>query len=116
MRGWIAEGRKTLLDTNRQLLIAHSHHRQIDGTIVIDPVYIADSAAVTNSIVGPYVSIGENSRIDRSMLRDTIVNQGARGVVCAALEKSIIGENASVAGKMTRLNVGDSSEIEVASS
>ena len=114
--GWLDCGKpETLLDTNRQLLITNSHHRQIDGTIVIDPVYIADSALVTSSIVGPFVSIGENSRIERSMLRDTIVNKGAT-VMGAALDKSIIGENANVVGKMTRLNVGDYSEIEVASS
>ena len=114
--GWLDCGKsETLLDTNRQLLITNSHHRQIDGTIVIDPVYIADSASVASSIIGPFVSIGENSRIERSMLRDTIVNKGAT-VMGAALDKSIIGENANVVGKMTRLNVGDSSEIEVASS
>ena len=114
--GWLDCGKpETLLDTNRQLLITNSHHRKIDGTIVVDPVYIADSASVTSSIIGPFVSIGENSRIERTMLRDTIVNMGAT-VIGAALEKSIIGENATVVGKMTRLNVGDSSEIEVASS
>ena len=114
--GWLDCGKpETLLDTNRQLLITNSHHRKIDGTIVVDPVYIADSASVASSIIGPFVSIGENSRIERTMLRDTIVNMGAT-VIGAALEKSIIGENATVVGKMTRLNVGDSSEIEVASS
>ncbi len=113
--GWLDCGKpETLLDTNRQLLTTGSHHRELEGSIIIDPVYIADSATVTCSIVGPFVSIGENSRIERSMLKDTIVNQGAV-VNGAVLEKSIIGENATVMGKMTRLNVGDSSEIELAS-
>ncbi len=114
--GWLDCGKaETLLETNRQLLTEKSYHRRLEGSIVIDPVYVADTAQVTNSIVGPFVSIGENSCIERSMLRDTIVNQGAV-VQGAALEKSIIGENALVVGKMTRLNVGESSEIEVAPS
>lgn len=114
--GWLDCGKaETLLETNRQLLTEKSYHRRLKDSIIIDPVYIADTAQVTNSIVGPFVSIGENSCIERSMMRDTIVNQGAV-VQGAALEKSIIGENARVMGKMTRLNVGESSEIEVAPS
>ena len=113
---WLDCGKpETLLATNRELLTDNSEHPEIPGTIVIDPVYIDETATVIDSIIGPYVSIARDSHVERALLHDTIVNQGSN-VVGVALEKSIIGESASVVGRLTRLNVGDSSEVEFTSS
>ncbi len=112
VEGWLDCGKpETLLDTNRQLLISKGYHRSIEGSILIDPVYVADSAVIDTSIIGPFVSVAENSVIERSILRDTIVNQEAN-VQNASLEESIIGAHAVVRGRMSHLNVGDSSEID----
>jgi glucose-1-phosphate thymidylyltransferase len=50
--------------------------------------------------------------VTNSVVRDSIVNAGAalEGVL---LEHSIIGERASVSGRASRINLGDSSEIEL---
>lgn len=112
VEGWLDCGkRETLLDTNRQLLISKGYHPSLEGNIIIDPVYVADSATIDASIIGPFVSVAENSVIERSILRDTIVNRAAT-VRNASLEQSIVGENATVVGRMSHLNVGDSSEID----
>lgn len=112
VEGWLDCGkRETLLETNRKLLTWKSYHRRLENSIVIGPVYVADSAIVESSIVGPYVSVGEDSVIERSILRDTIINRAAT-VRNASLEQSIVGENATVQGRMSHLNVGDSSEID----
>ncbi|MFH1742125.1 MAG: sugar phosphate nucleotidyltransferase [bacterium] len=112
VEGWLDCGkRETLLETNRQLLISKGYHRPLESSIVIEPVYVADSAVVEASIIGPFVSIADNSSIERSILRDTIVNQSAT-VRNASLEQSIVGDNAIVLGRMSHLNVGDSSEID----
>jgi len=112
VEGWLDCGKpETLLDTNRQLLISKGYHRPIEGSIIIEPVYVADSAVIDASIIGPFVSVAENSVIERSILRDTIVNQEA-SVQNASLQESIIGAHAVVRGRMSRLNVGDSSEID----
>ncbi|MFH1741749.1 MAG: sugar phosphate nucleotidyltransferase [bacterium] len=113
--GWLDCGKpETLIATNRELLQDHIHHREILGSIIVDPVYIDDSATILDSIIGPNVSIGKDAHIERSILQDTIVNQGS--TVCgAALDKSIIGEDAAFTGLLTRLNIGDTSEIEFTS-
>ena len=82
--------------------------------IVIPPVYIAPSAHVSQSIVGPYVSIADGAVVQRSVIRNTIVNQGAE-VSEMLLTDSIIGERAGVGGAFTRLNVGDSSQMRTVS-
>ena len=47
-----------------------------------------------------------------SIVRDSILNANAR-VEWSLLDQSLIGENALVRGSFQKLNVGDSSEIEI---
>ncbi len=113
VEAWLDCGKpETLLATNRRLLSTYPQDHKKNGNVIIEPVYIAKSAKVDESVIGPYVSIGKNSYVKRSMMSNTIVNQNSE-VQHASLEESIIGENAAVSGKMTRLNVGDSSEIDL---
>jgi len=102
---------ETVLQTNRYLLDhGRAHPGQAEGSIVIPPVYIDDSAQVTSSIVGPYVSIAAGAVVRDSIIRDSIINQDAL-IQSATLKNSLVGDNALVYGDFRELNVGDSSEI-----
>lgn len=104
---------EALLRANHALLASAPNPRRIDGTFVIPPSSIADSAIVEGSVIGPYVTIAEGAQVVNSVLRESIVNAHAR-VERVVLEESIIGERASVKGRQVRINIGDSSEIELA--
>ncbi len=109
--GWFDCGKvETLLETNRYLLGKSSLKYEIDGSIVIPPAYIARSAVIDRSVVGPYVSVGENARISDSVVSNSIVADGATVDRCI-MEDSLIGARASVEGTAKRLNVGDSSSV-----
>ena len=103
-----------LLETNRYLLENgrdNSHDAlQREGAVIIPPVYIAPTAAVSESVIGPYVSIGPECVVQRSIIVDSIIEEGSR-IESSHLEKSIIGRHASVLGKRQQLNVGDSATI-----
>nr|MBP8252902.1 nucleotidyltransferase [Herpetosiphon sp.] len=100
-----------ILQTNRYLLDQNaSDSPKHDGAIIVPPVTIGKNVSITNSIVGPYVSIADNSVIADSIVRDSIINQGAT-IQSSTLEGSLIGEGARVTGEFQRLNVGDSSVI-----
>lgn len=116
VEGWHDCGRpETLLETNRFLLSRDgSTARDIPGSIVLDPVAIDETAIVESSVVGPYVSIAAGSVIRDSVIRNSIVSGNAH-VERSLLESSLIGENAVVRGSFQRLNVGDSSEIDIGS-
>ncbi len=75
-------------------------------------MYIADTAEIKNSVIGPFVSIADGSQINQSIIQDTIINENAK-VEYVLLRQSLIGENAIVSGRYGRLNVGDSSQIEL---
>ncbi|MCX7994939.1 MAG: sugar phosphate nucleotidyltransferase [candidate division WOR-3 bacterium] len=100
-----------LIETNRHLLKKNQYYRHQRNTKIIPPVFIPDSAIITDSIIGPNVSIGEGVKIKNSIIRDSIINNNTI-IENAVFEKSIIGQNALVRGSFKRLNVGDSSVIE----
>ena len=114
VEGWHDCGRPdTLLETNRVLLErSGGNGRAIEGSIVIPPVSIDPSARIERSVVGPYVSVAAGALIRDSVVRDSILNVGAL-VEMSLLRQSLIGEGAVVRGHFQKLNVGDSSEIDM---
>ena len=104
---------ESLLETNRYLLgrLPAPPGRR-DGVILIPPVYVADSATVENSVVGPHVSVGEHAQIADSVIKDSIIGEGAQVKGCY-LNQSLIGDNAVVETGARQLNVGDSSEVRL---
>jgi glucose-1-phosphate thymidylyltransferase len=103
----------TVLETNRYLLSNgrdNSGEVQRPGVILIPPVNVHPSAEISESVVGPNVTIAAKCHITGSILRDTIVDEGA---MCkdTLLEQSLIGRNARVEGRFRIVNVGDSSAV-----
>jgi glucose-1-phosphate thymidylyltransferase len=105
-----------VLSTNRYLLKFGRDNTSEAATIssvVIPPVYIAPTAQVKHSIVGPNVTIAENSVVLRSIVRDSIIDEGAY-IDDTMLNRSLIGKDAVVRGRFRVLNVGDSSRLDFA--
>lgn len=105
-----------LLETNRYLLDHGRDNsqdaRQREGAVIIPPVFIAPTAAISESVVGPYVSIGPECAIQRSVIRDSIIEAGTR-IESMHLERSIIGPQASVVGENRILNIGASATVDL---
>jgi glucose-1-phosphate thymidylyltransferase len=81
-----------------------------EGAVIIQPSYIASTAVVESSIIGPYVSISDGAVIKNSIIRNSIIGYEAE-VRNALLTDSLVGHRAVVFGDFRALNVGDSSEI-----
>jgi glucose-1-phosphate thymidylyltransferase len=101
---------EAMLETNRKLLKNAPSARPIEGSIIIPPVSISPGAEIVNSIIGPFVSIAERAVVHSSVIRDSVLAEGAT-VTDALLESSLIGTNAVIRGGFKKLDVGDSSEI-----
>lgn len=105
---------ESLLETNQVLLdekedIDHVH--EIKDSVIIPPVAIGDNVTIINSVVGPHASIASDSIIESSIISDSVI--GSRSHISKVnLQRSIVGDDASVHGKHNSLNIGDSSSIE----
>ncbi|MFQ5869844.1 MAG: sugar phosphate nucleotidyltransferase [Candidatus Zixiibacteriota bacterium] len=111
VEGWYDCGNvETTLETNHKLLAKLPPPREIKGSTLIPPVYVSPSVKVENSIIGPDVSIADEATIKHSIIRNSIISQGA-SVSNSILESSLIGKNAQVSMAFGELNVGDSSQV-----
>ena len=116
MEKWFDCGKlDTLLATNRYVLdsskkIKQKHHVIDNGTIIVPPVFIGKNVKLSNSIVGPYVSVSDNAIIKSSIIKDSIINEEAI-IENARLEQSFIGKVSSVIYNFDKLSVGDHSDI-----
>ncbi len=102
---------ETLLSTNRALLARRSASRRIEGVVINDPVFVAPTAVLTNCVIGPNTTVGDYAVIEDSIVQNSIVSEYAC-VRRTLLENSIVGNGSQVEGTYTRVNVGDSSQIE----
>ncbi len=112
--GWYDCGKpETLLETNRSLLeMGGFPVPEAPGSVFIPPVFVGPSAKIEHSIVGPHVSIAAGSHIRQTVVSDSII--GSKTLVeRALLHGSLLGDNATVRGKLSRLNVGDDSEVDI---
>ncbi len=111
--GWYDCGTpEALLRANHALLDAVPPPQPIPGSIVIPPAFVSETAVVEASVIGPYVTVADGARVTNAVIQESIVNAGARAEN-VLLEHSIIGENAAVTGRRGRINIGDSSEVEL---
>jgi len=101
---------EAMLETNRKLLENGTGTPSVDGSIIIPPVSISPTAEIVSCIIGPHVSIAGDVVVHNSIVRDSILADGAK-VKDAAIEGSLIGPNAVVNGGFHKLDVGDSSEV-----
>lgn len=111
--GWYDCGKpETLLYTNRHLLKKTSHFKKRENVVILPPVYIADSAVIVNSVIGPNATIDSDVTVTDSLIRDSIIGSGA-SILNSLLEGSIVGQNAQLKGSFKRVNAGDSTEIDL---
>ena len=113
VHGWYDCGKsETLLSTNEILLKDNSSTKQYPGSIINNPVFIADSARLENAIIGPNTTIGEHAVITNAIIKDSIIGNDSL-VEHIILEQSIVGNNASITGTARKINIGDYSEIRL---
>src|SRR5688572_13331616 len=114
VEGWYDAGKiETMLETNQTMLTKGRARRPeaLDGTTIVDPVYIEDNVTLKGSRIGPNVSVGEGSVIEDSEISHSIVGSGAR-ISKSKLKNSLIGDEARLEGVNGEVTLGDHSEVK----
>ena len=113
VHGWYDCGKpETLLSTNEVLLEQNHQEISLPGCIINPPVFIANSATVTNSIIGPNATIAEHAVVKDALVKNSIIGRKSQ-VSEIMLDHSIVGNNAVVSAMGHELNIGDFSEIKM---
>jgi glucose-1-phosphate thymidylyltransferase len=110
---WLDAGTPEALHETNHYLLGHGGDNTKDldlsgDTHIIPPVFIHPSAKVKGSVVGPNTSIGKDSIIENSIIKDSILGERVQ-VTDSMLNTSLLGNDARVEGHFGKFNLGDDS-------
>jgi len=115
---WMDCGNKNaMVDTNTKVLgflkddkgLLSASLKNINS-VVIPPCFIGDDVILTNSIVGPNVSIESGAAITNSVVKNSILRGQTRVQDCV-MDNSMIGERARVQGTALDVSLSDDSTL-----
>jgi glucose-1-phosphate thymidylyltransferase len=115
---WMDCGNKNaMVDTNTKVLgflkdekgLVSASLKSINS-VVIPPCFIGDDVILTNSIVGPNVSIESGAAITNSVVKNSILRGQTRVQDCV-MDNSMIGERAKVQGTALDVSLSDDSTL-----
>jgi glucose-1-phosphate thymidylyltransferase len=116
VEGWYDAGKlDTLLETNRAMLErgrARKPSSLGSGARVVEPVYIEDGVTITDSTVGPNVSVLAGTTIEGSTIRDSVIGTQTR-IARSTLRNSLVGDSVTIEGLAGEGTIGDDSEIRI---
>ena len=83
---------------------------KIENAQILEPCFIGANVQLKNCTIGPFVSIGNDTCITNSTIKNTII-QNNTTIVGADLEDSMIGNHVEYKGGKKRISIGDYSKI-----
>lgn len=114
---WLDCGNKqATVETHRAYFNFMSNKKIISKTsrttnsVLIEPVYLGEHVEIDNAVIGPYVSVGDNSKISESRIQNSIIQKDSQ-IKNANLANSMLGNFVTFEGKATDLSVGDYNTI-----
>jgi glucose-1-phosphate thymidylyltransferase len=94
-----------ILEFNREKSMISKTHKS-HNSVIIQPCYIGENVKLINSVVGPHVSIGDNSVIEDSVVKNSIVQTNAK-IACANIHNSMFGNHVDYKSHRSELSIGD---------
>lgn len=117
---WMDCGNKNVtVETNSRMLgFLHAEEQdivsasaKIENSTIVPPCYIGENVVLVNATVGPNVSLGNNTQIHDSHIKNSLVQTSAV-IKNANLNNAMIGNHAVFNGNFTSISIGDYSVIE----
>ncbi len=115
---WLDCGNKdATVYTNQRVLEFDKGKPNLKGTNIkntnskiIEPCFIGNDVVLENCIIGPHVSIGANSTLVNSIVKNSIIQTDAK-ISNANIADSMLGAGAQVVGKALNLSISDYTQI-----
>jgi len=115
---FIERNKDAVVYTNQRMLeiknfsSENAENLQSENSVIIQPCYMGKNVKIMNSVVGPHVSIGDNSIVSNSVINNTVI-QSDTTVSAANLENSMIGNKVEYDGSKSEISIGDFSVYKV---
>ncbi len=112
---WLDCGNKnSTVFTNSRILqfMSDDKEKLVDESLelnearIIAPCFIGKNVKITRSIVGPYVSIGDNCTVDNSIIGNSMI-QTHTHIKNAVIDNAMIGSYVKYHGELKDLSIGD---------
>lgn len=113
---WLDCGNKdATVNTNKEILKDLNHLNfevELINSMIIEPCYVGKNTKIIDSIVGPFVSIEENSVIKNSIVKNSIVYSNSK-IENIIINNSMIGNYASINSKENEFSISDYSTLTI---
>lgn len=110
---WLDCGNKdATLFTNRRILDLHYNNNfihdsvQIIDSVIIKPCYLNKNVIIKGSIIGPHVSVENDTKIENSIVTNSIVQSHTK-LNCVNIDNSMIGNYVDFKLKYNEVSIGD---------
>ncbi len=77
-----------------------------ENSVIVDPCFIGENVILLNSVIGPYVSISENTKLENCVIRNSIIQANTK-LSHVIIEDSMIGNNVEFSGMKRKVSIGD---------
>ncbi|NBW59757.1 MAG: nucleotidyltransferase [Crocinitomicaceae bacterium] len=96
-------------DFEKNIPLVHASAK-ITNSQIIPPCFIGENACIENSIIGPHVSVGANTKINSSIIKNSNIQENTN-ITDAVIFNSMIGSHVNYNGKANDLSIGDYSIV-----
>jgi len=115
---WLDCGNKdATVYTNQRVLEMGKHLRDMareavmKDSLIIQPCYIGRNAHISQSVIGPHVSVGDNSIIRNSVISNSIIQNHSQ-IEGKVIANSMIGSHVHLKAKAEDVSIGDFTTIQ----
>ncbi|WP_350293429.1 sugar phosphate nucleotidyltransferase [uncultured Croceitalea sp.] len=111
--------KKVTVETNQRMLgfLEKDEENMIAASVkkenanIIEPCFIGENVVLKNTTVGPFVSIGADTVIEDSTVKNSII-QSHTSIKNANLDNAMIGNHVKYDGNFETISIGDYSVLE----
>jgi glucose-1-phosphate thymidylyltransferase len=116
---WMDNGNKDVAVQTNAKILAYAQKQgenlvseeiQLINSTIIPPCYVGKGALIIDSEIGPYVSIGENTKVENSQIKNSLI-QTHTHILNARLDNAMIGNNVIFDGNFNSVSLGDFSQL-----
>lgn len=105
------ETNSKILEYEREEMKNYPASAVIENSLIIQPCFIGENVKISNSKVGPGVSLGNNTTVVNSNIENSLVQENTR-INHGNLSNSMIGNSAQYFGVAREISLGDYSVLD----